>query len=109
MARYIEVTTTLDSEEKARIISDFLLENHLASCVQKIGPVVSKYWWQGKIENSKEYILTIKTKENLYKKLEEVIIKLHNYEVPEIIARPIIKGYKKYLDWIEENCSKTKV
>ncbi len=104
MARHIEVITSIDNENKAKAIIEFLLKNHLAACVQKIGPMESKYWWNGKIEEAKEIILVIKTTKSFYKKVEEAILRIHPYEIPEIIARPIIKGYKKYIDWIEDNC-----
>lgn len=106
MTRYIEIITTINNAKKAKAISNFLLKEHLAACIQKIGPIESKYWWKFRIESAKEVILLIKTKKSLYKKVEEAILRIHPYEVPEIIAKPILKGYRKYIAWIGENCIK---
>ena len=97
---YIQVITTIDSKVGAEKIAEVLIESHLAACVQIIGPIVSTYWWNEKIETSEEYLCLIKTKESCYKDVENTIKKIHNYDVPEIIACPITEGNKTYLDWI---------
>jgi periplasmic divalent cation tolerance protein len=77
-----------------------LVEEKIAACVQVSGPITSIYEWKGKIENAEEWVCVIKTRKNLYQKVEEAIKAIHPYEVPEIIALPILEGNKDYLDWI---------
>jgi periplasmic divalent cation tolerance protein len=72
----------------------------LQLCVQIIGAIESTYMWKNKKEISKELLVFIKTKRNLYHKVEKEIKNLHSYENPEIIAIPIIKGNKNYLNWV---------
>lgn len=97
---YIQVFTTfgnkLDAEKSAKI----LIEKRLAGCVQIIGPVSSTYRWKNKIEEEKEWLCIIKSKRFLYNELEEAIKELHSYEIPEIIAIPVVEGSKEYLDWL---------
>jgi periplasmic divalent cation tolerance protein len=105
MNSYIQVTTTTESKEQAQTIAQHLVETKLAACVQISGPITSTYSWKGKLETAEEWLCVIKTRENLYQKLEKAIISLHSYETPEIIAVPIVKGSKEYLNWIDEETS----
>lgn len=86
----------------ARNLSKILLEKRVATCVNIISKVKSNYWWNGSIESSDEIILLIKTTEDKYSQLEDLIRKNHPYEIPEIIAFDIKKGFNKYLNWIED-------
>ena len=97
---YIQVITTISDKQGAERIAAKLLDKRLAACVQIIGPMKSVYRWRGKIVRSKEWICLIKTKKALYKKVEAAIKKIHPYEVPEIIASPILNGDIGYLKWI---------
>jgi periplasmic divalent cation tolerance protein len=74
----------------------------LAACVQITGPITSIYRWKGKVENVQEWLCMIKTREELFDKVETAIKKLHSYETPEIVAVPIVKGSKEYLTWIDD-------
>ncbi len=93
------VLTTTDSEDVAENISKKLVEERLAACIQII-PMKSRYWWQGRVEEASEYLLIIKTTDKKYPELERRIKELHNYTVPEILAIPVVRGYKPYLDWL---------
>ena len=73
--------------------------------MQISGPIESIYHWKGKMETSREWLLLIKTREDLFKKIKSSIKKLHSYETPEIIAVPIIKGSKEYLNWLDDELS----
>ena len=97
---FLQIITTTDSKEKAERIAFILVEKGLAACVQIIGPVTSIYRWEGKIENTIEWICQIKTIKDLYNSVEKEILTHHKYELPEIIAIPILTGSKKYLDWM---------
>ncbi len=98
---YCVIQTTTDDKNVALTISKILLQNNLAACIQSY-EIESSYRWQGKIENSKEILLNIKTKMSLYKEIEKVIKENHNYEVPEIIVLPISDGFRGYFDWIDK-------
>lgn len=100
--KYIVVKTTFEKRDEAEAMARLLLEKHLVSCVQ-ISEIDSLYHWKGKIANEHEFILTMKSKKKLYGKIESVIKENHFYEVPQIIAIPIVAGLKEYLAWIDEN------
>ena len=101
MKKYIMITTTFDNKEEADKIIKLLLEKRLVSCCQ-LSNITSSYHWKGNIENSNEFLLQMKSKKELFKEIEEVILKHHSYETPQLIAYDIVDGYKGYLDWIEE-------
>lgn len=101
MESFVQIVTTLPKREDAERIGKTLLDHLLVACVQIVGPIESMYWWKGKQEISQEWMLVAKTKKKLYGRVEEAIKNLHPYEVPEIIAVPILAGYKPYLDWID--------
>jgi periplasmic divalent cation tolerance protein len=103
MKSYIQVTTTTETKEEAGKIAQYLVEQKLAACVQITGPIESIYRWKGKVENAQEWLCLIKTRDDLYNKVETAIKKLHSYETPEIIAMPVVKGSKEYLSWIEDS------
>ncbi|KYC44707.1 MAG: Divalent-cation tolerance protein CutA [Candidatus Methanofastidiosum methylothiophilum] len=96
------VVSTVPNEDMAKYLSKILLENRIAACVNIISEVKSHYWWNKSIESSNEAILLIKTTEDKYSQLEDLIRKNHPYEIPEIIAFDIKKGFIKYLNWIED-------
>jgi len=100
MNKYIIIKCATDNEDIANKISEILLKERLISCCQ-ITNINSSYHWKGNIEHSKEYVLEMKTKKELYKRIEKVILENHNYELPEIIAYDIELGYDKFLDWID--------
>jgi periplasmic divalent cation tolerance protein len=86
-----------------------ILENRLAACVNVTQQFKSTYWWKGRMETAKERLLIIKTKSSLFNSLKRLVRSVHPYKVPEIIALPISKGYKPYLDWISEETKKPRL
>jgi periplasmic divalent cation tolerance protein len=76
------------------------VDERLAACVNRLGPVQSVYRWEGKIEQSEEQLLIIKTERRLFAALEKRVRELHSYSVPEIVALPIIDGSQDYLRWL---------
>lgn len=102
MNKYIMITTTFDNKDEANKISELLLKDRLVSCCQLSNNITSSYHWKGRIEHTEEYLLQMKSKKELYKEIEKVILDNHSYETPQIIAYDIIDGYKGYLDWIKE-------
>jgi periplasmic divalent cation tolerance protein len=102
MTQVVIFITTANEKEAERIAGE-LVKSKLAACVNVIENIRSLFWWQGKVDSAKELLLIVKTKKTLIPKLIEKVKSLHSYEVPEIIALPVIGGYKKYLEWINES------
>ena len=98
----IVVFITVDSPENAQKLADKLLTERQAACVNIIPGVESHYWWQGKIEKADELMLVVKSRAALLDDLIKLVKENHPYNVPEIIALPIIGGNEDYLKWIEK-------
>ena len=101
MAEYLQVMTTVATREDADKIAASLIDQRLAACVQILGPIRSTYHWQGAVETSQEWLCLAKSRRDLYRPLEEAIRRLHPYEVPEILAIPILAGSATYLAWLD--------
>jgi len=101
MGKTIQVITTTETKADAQAIARALVEKRLAGCVQIIGPITSTYWWEGKIKTAEEWLCLIKSRRALYEALEETIREVHPYDVPEILAVPVVAGSKSYLDWLD--------
>jgi len=86
-----------EAEELARR----LVEERLAACVTIIAPVRSFYRWKGEIADSVEWLLTIKTSRRLFEPLRKALEQAHSYELPEVIAIPVVEGSPNYLSWLE--------
>lgn len=97
--KYGVVLTTVASKEQGNAIAEALLTAKLAACIN-IFPVTSFYTWQGKTNCDAEWQLIIKTDLDLLSQLTAKIQSLHDYEVPEIIALPIVSGSESYLNWL---------
>ena len=102
----IVLVTAKDNKEAAKIAQD-LLTSRLIACANIVGGVQSLFWWQGKIDASKEVLLILKTKKVLFKKVEARVKSLHSYQNPEIVALPIIAGSDDYLKWINSSCDQS--
>ncbi len=98
---YCIVSTTTDTKENAKIISSDLLQKKLIACAQST-TTQSSYRWQGKIIESDEILLQMKTKKSLFEHIKKEIKDLHTYDVPEIIMIPLLDANEFYLQWIEE-------
>jgi len=105
-SEYIVVFITAASQEEARRIADILVNSRKAVCVNVVPQVHSRFWWKGKIDSADEALLIVKTKASLLDELIALVKGNHSYEVPEIIALPIIGGSKDYLNWLDEETSK---
>ncbi|NPA58396.1 MAG: divalent-cation tolerance protein CutA [Aquificae bacterium] len=99
---YLVVFITCPDKETGRRIAFGLVENRLAACVNIIPGLNSIYFWQGKIEDDSEVLLVVKTRQELFEKLEKFVKENHPYTVPEIIGMPVVKGSAEYLNWIDE-------
>lgn len=96
------VLTNLPDPESAQRLSRQIIESNSAACVNQLAPCTSTYRWQGKIENSCEVPLLIKTSRSAYPRLKALILSAHPYELPEIIAVPVTTGLPAYLDWVDQ-------
>ena len=99
--KIVVLTTCASSEEAARIGRE-LVEKRLAACVNVLAGVRSIYRWQGAIADEAEVLLVIKSSRALLAPLRSELEKLHSYEVPEVIATPIVDGSEAYLKWLGE-------
>jgi periplasmic divalent cation tolerance protein len=100
--KFIIISTTYPNLDQAKNLAKILLEKKLAACLQ-FCQVESIYNWQEKVTENSEILVTIKTIELFYDKIEKIITEDHEYEVPEIISIPINQGSNKYLSWIRSN------
>lgn len=100
---FVVVLTTLPNRSKSRQLAKLILKKKLAACVNTVGPADSFFWWEKKIDHTKEYLLLIKTQSSYFRPLCRLIEKHHPYSVPEIIALPIQSGNVSYLDWIRKS------
>lgn len=100
---YIVVLVTAPSKDEAEKIAKTLLEERLIACANIISPTHSLFWWQGKIDNVQEHLILMKTRKALFSKVSERVKAIHSYQVPEIIALPIMEGSKDYLKWLDES------
>jgi periplasmic divalent cation tolerance protein len=102
MTDVLVVLVTVPSRDKGEEIAGHLVEEHVAACVNILGPVSSVYRWQGEVCADDEHLLVIKTTRERYPSLEERVRALHSYDVPEVLALPVEAGSAAYLDWVIE-------
>ncbi len=107
MTEIIQVTTTTASKDDADRIATTLVDRRLAACAHVSGPIASVYWWQGKVERAEEWVCSVKTRDELFPLVEDSIRQLHTYEVPQIVAVPVVEGNAAYLRWLSEQVKKT--
>src|SRR5271156_6433116 len=104
VAHKILVLVTCGSAKEARHIARAMVERRLAACVSMIAfPVESTYRWKGKVESAQEFLLLAKTMKTQFSLLRDAVKRMHSYDVPEIIAVPIVHGSTDYLSWISES------
>jgi periplasmic divalent cation tolerance protein len=98
-----QVTTTWPDRVAADHLAARAVEERLAACAQVAGPLTSTFRWEGKVERATEWYCHLKTTVARLAALESRIRELHPYEVPEIIAVPIMQGNAAYLEWIRDS------
>lgn len=100
----VVVLVTVGSREEGERIAEALVSEHLAACVNLIGPIQSIYRWDNQIQRDQELLLLIKTRRALFAGVEARVKALHSYQTPEVIALPITAGSEAYVEWL---CSVT--
>lgn len=101
MTDKIVVFSTCESAEEAAKVARQLVEARLAACVNVVPSVRSIYRWRGQIEDAGECLLVIKSRRDLFPRLREAIAGMHSYEVPEVLALPVVDGSDSYLAWLD--------
>jgi len=99
---YLVIFITTGSPEEAHKIAEVLIKQRKAACVNIVPGVSSLFWWQDKIESASENLLIVKTKASLLNEIIRLVIENHSYEVPEVVALPIVGGSLDYLEWIDK-------
>ena len=100
MTDAIIILVTAGSEGEAEKIARALVEERFAACVNIISPIHSIYRWEGKVQDDHEWLLVIKTQATHFAAIEARVKSLHSYQVPEVIALPIVAGSEQYLGWL---------
>jgi periplasmic divalent cation tolerance protein len=102
MTDKIVVLSTAGSQEEAHRLATHLVEKRAAACVNILPAVQSIYRWKRAVEDAQEWLLIIKTRRPLLPALKRELRAVHSYEVPEMIALPVVDGLEEYLNWIDE-------
>ena len=102
---YVVVLVTVPDVACGEKIARALVDERLAACVNRLGPIRSLFRWKGALDAADEQLLLIKSRLGLFARLEARIAQLHPYETPEIVALPIVAGASRYLDWIAAETS----
>ncbi|MEU3566969.1 divalent-cation tolerance protein CutA [Kitasatospora sp. NPDC036755] len=97
--RFVVVTTTHESEERARALASAVVRERLAACAQ-VYPVRSVYWWDGEVRDAEEWRIDLKTRAELADRVGEFLAERHSYETPEVIVVPVAGGRADYLAWV---------
>ena len=98
--------STCPDDKTARRIAETLVSEHLATCVNEIPNVRSTYFWDGRLQNDGEILLLIKTTQSRLSALDARLKAIHPYELPELIALPVVGGNEGYLRWVREGVAK---
>ena len=99
-AALIVVLTGTSSREEAQAIADAAVAQHAAAAAQVLGPISSTYHWQERLTHADEWLCLLKTSAARYEAVEQIILSLHSYELPGILALPIVGGSAPYLAWL---------
>ncbi len=105
---YIIVLITISTKKEAENIIHQLLEERLIACANIVDSVSSIFWWKQKIEQENEVLVVMKSSQKLFKKITQKIQEIHSYEIPEILALPIVIGSQSYLDWMKNTLETVK-
>ncbi len=96
------VYVTTSSEMEATKIASTVISDRLAACANILGPVKSMYWWDGSVQTDQECSMLLKTRKDLFSRLEQKIRTLHSYDCPCIVALPLENGNASFLQWLSD-------
>ena len=103
MSDFCVICVTCANKKEAHRIAERLVSRRLAACVNILSDVGSIYWWEGRVERSREVMLLNNSQAKRFNAVCKEVKKNHSYTCPEVISIPILQGSKPYLDWIREN------
>ena len=103
----VVIFITTGTDEEAHKIANMLLNKRKAACVNVLSKVRSLFWWQDKLDSAQESLLIVKTRASLLSEIVSMVREVHSYDVPEVIALPIIGGNPDYLEWIGKEVKKS--
>ena len=103
---YIMIFITCANKKEAKKVAEGLIKQKLAACVNIVDKIESLFWWEGKVDRSQEVLLVVKSKKEKFPRIIKSVRSTHSYKVPEIIALPIVAGYKPYLEWINDSVTR---
>ena len=96
----VVIFITTGTDEEADEVAKALLKNRYAACVNIVPKINSLFWWHDKLDSARESLLIVKSKASLLHEIVRLVKEVHSYEIPEIVALPIIGGNPDYLSWI---------
>ncbi|OGR18264.1 MAG: hypothetical protein A2X81_02485 [Desulfobacterales bacterium GWB2_56_26] len=94
------VSTTFSRKEDAERIAQLLLDRKLIACAHISGPITSVYRWQGKVNTTPEFTMSVKTTPQRWQTLQDILVREHPYELPEIVGQEIQHVSDAYYDWV---------
>lgn len=100
MNQCVRVETTVDSTDGAAALARSVVETRLVACAQVVGPIASTYRWQGAVTTDQEWLVVMKTAADRLDELVAHLRSAHPYDVPEVVATPIVGGNQDYLGWV---------
>jgi periplasmic divalent cation tolerance protein len=100
---HIIILITAKDKKEAERIAKKLIKSRLAACVNIVSNIKSFFWWQVKVDQAKESLLIVKSRKEKFNKIAKLVKASHSYDLPEIIAIPVVCGSKPYLNWINES------
>ncbi len=106
MSEYIVILVTASTAKEAETIAEDLVASRLAACGNIIPGIRSIFHWKDEVQKEEETLLVLKSRADLFDRIEQRVRELHSYEVPEIIALPILRGSPPYLAWLSEETDK---
>jgi len=96
----VQVQVAAGSVQEAERVAAALLEPRLAACVQVVGPITSRYWWEGTLETATEWLCLAKTTDDRAGAAVAAVVAAHSYDTPEVIVLPVVAGHADYLEWV---------
>jgi periplasmic divalent cation tolerance protein len=99
---HVQVEFTIDDRAVGQERVEDGIADGLVACGQTVGPIVSRYWWDGSVQESEEWMVLLKTRTDLSAPVIDAIVAQHPYDTPEVVVLPIVDGARGYLEWIDE-------
>lgn len=100
---HIVIFVTAKDEAQAKRIAEKLVAEKLVACANIVPGIQSIFRWEGKVDRAREVLLILKSRRRHFPSIVKTVKAMHSYDVPEIIALPIIEGNKDYLQWLTES------